>query len=193
MSFYTDDELRQLGLRECGREVSISRKASIYNAARISIGSHVRIDDFCVLSAGDGGIEIGNFVHIAVFASLIGAGRIELRDFSGLSSRVSIYSSNEDYSGAHLTNPTVPREFKQVRHADVSVGRHAIVGAGAVLLPGVVIEDGVAVGALSLVTKTCRSFGVYCGVPARRIGERKKNLLEKEAQLMEWLRARPVL
>ena len=37
-----------------------------------------RIDDFCVLSAGEGGIEIGDYVHVAVFCMLIGAGKIKL-------------------------------------------------------------------------------------------------------------------
>jgi galactoside O-acetyltransferase len=37
-----------------------------------------------------------------------------------------------------------------------------------------------AVGALSLVTKDCEAFGVYAGNPARRIKERKRDLLELE-------------
>ena len=36
------------------------------------IGNNVRIDDFCVLSAGEGGIEIEDFVHIAPNATLCG-------------------------------------------------------------------------------------------------------------------------
>jgi len=184
MSFYSRDELESLGLAHVGSQVLLSRRAVIYNPARISIGSNVRIDDFCLLSAGDGGIEIGDFVHIAVYCSLIGAGRITLQDFSGLSSRVSVYSSNDDYSGAHLTNPTVPAPFTGVSHADVLIGRHAIVGAGAVILPGITLGEGVAVGALSLVTKSCEGFGVYSGVPARRIRSRGQGLLELEQQFL---------
>lgn len=185
MSFYSTEELQTLGLATFGEDVRISKKASIYNPGRISIGSHVRIDDFCVLSAGEGGIEIGDYVHIAVYCSLMGAGKIKLDDFSGLSSRVSIYSSNDDYSGEHLTNPTIPDQFTGVTHADVLLGKHVIIGAGAVVLPGVCLEDGVAVGSLSLVSKNCAAFGIYSGVPARRIGERKRDLLELEKQLRQ--------
>jgi galactoside O-acetyltransferase len=183
MSFYSAEELQTLGLASIGEDVRISRKTSIYNPGRISIGSHVRIDDFCVLSAGERGIEIGDYIHIAVYCSLIGAGTIRLNAFCNLSSRVSIYSSNDDYTGKYLTNPTVPTEFTGVFHSDVSVGKHVIIGSGCVVLPGIYLEDGVAVGALSLVTKNCEAFGIYGGVPARRIGERKRDLLELEKQL----------
>lgn len=183
MSYYSTEELQTLGLASFGEDVRISKKASIYNPSRIAIGSHVRVDDFCVLSAGEGGIEIGDYVHIAVYCSLIGAGKIKLNDFCNLSSRVSIYSSNDDYSGEHLTNPTVPDKFTGVTHADVLLGKHVIIGSGSIVLPGICLADGVAVGALSLVTKNCQAFGIYGGAPARRLGERKRDLLELEKQL----------
>lgn len=182
MAFYSQEELSLLGLAQYGNNVLISNKATLYNPPKIVIGSNVRIDDFCVLSAGEGGIEIGNYVHIAVFCSLMGAGKIRLSDFSGLSSRVSIYSSNDDYSGEYLTNPTVPSNFTGVQHSDVYLGRHVIVGSGSVILPGVTLEDGVAIVALSLVAKDCLMFGTYSG--SRRIGERKKGLLELEKRLL---------
>jgi dTDP-4-amino-4,6-dideoxy-D-glucose acyltransferase len=184
MAYYTDEELKGLGLGACGSNVRLSTRAALHNANNIRIGDHVRIDDYCVLSAGVGGIDIGNFVHVAVFVSLIGAGRIYLQDFCGLSARVSVYSSNDDYSGAHLTGPNVPGEFTDVTHAPVIIGRHAIIGAGSVILPGMTLEDGVAVGAMTLVNKPCRAFGIYLGTPARRVGDRKQTLLELERQFL---------
>lgn len=177
-------EIESIGFAAVGEDVRISEQARFYGASRIRIGSHVRIDDFCVLSAGEGGIEIGNYVHIAVFSSLIGRGGIFLADFCNLSSRVAIYSSNDDYSGSSMTNPTVPAEFTNVHHAPVSLGRHVIVGSGSIILPGVTLEDGVAVGALSLVNKDCKAFGVYAGNPVRRIKERKRDLLELEKRFL---------
>jgi galactoside O-acetyltransferase len=79
-----------------------------------------------------------------------------------------------------MTNPTLPLEFTNVNHADVNIGRHAIIGSGSVVLPGVNIEDGVAVGALSLVTKNCEAFTIYSGSPLKRISSRHRNLLELE-------------
>lgn len=176
--------LEKMGFLALGDNVQISEKASLYNCAQIALGNNVRIDDFCVLAAGKGGITIGDYVHIAVGATLIGAGRITMSDFSGLSSRVSIYSSSDDYSGAHLTNPTVPAAYTGVTHADVHLGRHVIVGSGSVILPGVRLEDGVAVAALALVSRDCKAFGIYAGTPARFVKERKRDLLQLEQELL---------
>lgn len=183
MAFLTEDAVAALGFARIGRHVRISERASIYGPERISIADHARIDDFCVLSAGAGGIEIGSYVHIACFSSLIGSEAIVLRDFAGLSGRVSVYSSSEDYSGESLTNPTVPDAYRQPVHGRVLLERHAIVGAGSVILPGVTLGLGVSVGALTLVVRDLEAFGVYLGVPARKIGTRKQDLLQLEAKL----------
>lgn len=180
MGWISNVQLKEMGFACFGKHVMLSDKASYYNCKNIRLGDYVRVDDFCVLSAGVGGIDIGDYVHIAVFSSLIGAENISIASFSNISSRVSIYSSNDDYSGASMTNPTVHSNFTNVQHAIVSIGRHVIIGAGSIVLPGVVIEDGVAVGALSLVKKDCKSFGIYMGVPAKLFSERKRDLLELE-------------
>lgn len=185
MGFLSNESVRSMGFLSVGDNVSISDKASFYNCANISIGNNVRIDDFCVISAGSGGIRIGSFVHIAVACTLIGKEEIFVGDFSGISSRSAIYSSNDDYSGEFLTGPTIDDEFRKVDSRPVRIGRHAIIGSGCIVLPGVEIGDGVAIGALSLVSRKCESFSVYMGVPARRIKARKTDLLEKEKAFLE--------
>lgn len=185
MTMMSREVIKQMGFAAVGDNVLISDRASFYGTSRITIGDNVRIDDFCVLAAGVGGINIGHHVHIAVFSSLIGAGKITLSDFSGLSSRVSIYSSSDDYTGASMTNPTVPDKYKHVNHAPVYLGKHVIVGSGSVILPGVSIENGVAIGALSLVTKNCEAFGIYTGNPAKKIKNRLQDLLALEKQLLQ--------
>lgn len=184
MAFIPQGTLNKMGFAHLGENVLISDKASIYNCKEISIGSNVRIDDFCVLSAGVGGIKLGDYIHIAVYTSLIGAGKITLSDFCNISSRVGIYSSNDDYSGSTMTNPMVLDDYKSVANENVSLGRHVIVGSGSIILPGVIAEEGVAVGALSLVNKKCEAFGVYAGNPAHRIKERKRNLLDLEKEFL---------
>lgn len=184
MGYLSRLTLEGMGFASIGNNVAVSDKASIYNCSAIALGDDVRIDDFCVLSAGAGGISIGSNVHVAAFSLLVGAGRITLADFSGISSRVSIYSSTDDYSGASMTNPTVPSEFTGVQHGDVTLGKHVIVGSGTVILPGAVLEDGVAVGALSVVKGHCAAFGVYVGNPAKRLKSRKRDVLELETRFL---------
>lgn len=180
MSYCSPTELAGLGFGAYGDNVLISRQASLYRPELIRIGSNVRIDDFCILSAGAEGIDIGSHVHIACFSSLIGKGNIALEDFSNISSRVSIFSSNDDYSGESMTNPMIPDRFKKVSHGPVRVGQHAIIGCGAIVLPNITLGTGVCIGALSLVTRDCEEFGMYTGIPAKFIKSRSRKLLQVE-------------
>ena len=181
MAYLTQQQLEQMKFKQLGKNVKVSDKASIYNATNIHLDDNCRIDDFCIISAGIGGIYIGKYVHVAAYSSLIGAEKITLADFSGLSSRVSIYSSSDDYSGGFLTNPTVPVEYCNVDSRPVYIGKHVIVGAGAIVLPGAVLNTGVAIGSLSLVLgKEYPEFKIYAGTPAKAMKERKRNLLELE-------------
>ena len=185
MAWLTETQLKEMGFATLGRNVLISDKASIYNPSRISIGDFSRIDDFSIISAGNGGIEIGRNVHIASFSSLIGAEKITLADFSGLSSRVSIYSSSDDYSGAAMSNPTVPNKYTKVSNRPIYIGRHALVGSGSIILPGANLADGSCLGALSLLTKKTEDNSTYSGCPAKLIKKRKTGFLELEKQLIE--------
>ena len=150
MPFLTQDVLRSMGFRHLGRDVKISDKASIHNADQIEIGDRSRIDDFCVLS---GRLTIGRNVHVAVFCNLAGGTEgIRLEDFAGLAYGVHVFSQSDDYSGATMTNPTVPRQYKNETRKAVVIGRHCIVGAKSIVLPGVTLAEGSSVGAMSMVT-----------------------------------------
>lgn len=105
-----------------------------------------------------------------------------MRDYVNISSRVSIYSSNDDYSGEYMTNPMVPERLTNVLHADVVSDKHVIVGSGTVILPGSILRLGVAIGALSLVNGEISEFQIHAGVPTKFIKERSRRIdaIEKE-------------
>lgn len=129
-----------------------------------------------------GSVTLGRNVHVAVQCNLAGGEPgITMEDFSGLAYGVQVFAQSDDYSGGHLTNPTVPDAYKQVIKKPVRLGRHVIVGASSVILPGVDIAEGCSVGALALVHKSTAPWGVYVGSPARRIKERRQDLLALEA------------
>jgi galactoside O-acetyltransferase len=183
MSFLKQEELEKLGFKHLGKNVLISDKCSIYNSKNISIGDHTRVDDFSILSAGDGGIEIGRYVHIACFTSLIGKSKITMKDFSGLSSRVSVYSSSDNYDGEWMTNPCLPETVTNTQHKDVVIGKHVVIGSNSVVLPGVTLFDGSSVGAMSLVNKSIEGPYVCVGIPAKKIKDRKSKIFELEKTL----------
>ena len=149
--YWDESELRKLGFKSLGENVKISRSTKIYHPERINIGSNVRIDDFSLLSPGKDGIGLGNYVHISAYCGLVGKAKIELKDFVGLSSRVYLYSSSDDYSGLSLTNPTVPNKYTDVESDKVVIEKHVILGTCATVLPGVTIGSSSAIGAYSLV------------------------------------------
>jgi len=183
-SFLSNDELKNLGLKSFGKNVLVSRKASIYGAEAMSFGDHVRIDDFCILS---GKISIGCYVHISAYTALYGKSGIEIDDFATISGRVLVYSENDDYSGEFMTNPMVPSEFTNVQKAKVILGKHVIIASGSIVLPGVTLGEGACVGAMSLVKCNIDPWLIYAGVPATQIKVRKKHILELENQFLKRL------
>jgi len=185
-SKYLDEgELRKLGFKSLGENVKISRSTKIYHPERIDVRSNVRVDDFSLLSPGKDGIELGNYVHISAYCGLVGKARIELKDFVGLSSRVYLYSSSDDYSGLSLTNPTVPNEYTDVESDPVIIEKHVILGTCATVLPGVTIGSSSAIGAYSLVNNDIPKGVIAVGQPCVEIRKRDLKHLELEKQLSQ--------
>ncbi len=184
MAFLSPSQIKQIGFLHTGNNILLSDKASIYNPAKISIGDNCRIDDFCILSAGTGGISLGRNVHLACYVSIIGKNKIIVEDFSGISARVSIFSSSDDFSGDFLTGPTVDEKYRNVNNADVIIYKHVIIGSGALILPGVTIGEGGAVAALSLLTNDVEPFTIVGGVPAIFIKSRSRKLLTLENDII---------
>lgn len=175
-SFYSEEELKQIGFRTLGTDIFISRKVSIYGAEHISIGNHVRIDDFCILS---GYITLGNYIHIAAYAALYGGeSGIFLEDYASLSSRVTVYGASDDYSGEALTNPMVPDELRNVQIGPVHIEKHVIVGATSIILPGITLREGSAFGSFSFINKDSESWSINTGIPARKIKDRSRKILD---------------
>jgi len=172
--FLDATELAAIGFAAIGEDVRISRHALFFAPERIRIGARTRIDAFCILSAGAGGIIIGRNVHLSAHATILGGGAVTIGDFCTLSVRCAVFASNDDYSGATMTNPTVPARFRGAVDAPVTIGAHAILGASCVVLPGVTIGESAAVGALSLVREDLPPFAVAVGAPARVVGRRRE-------------------
>ena len=174
-SFYTEKELAKIGLKKYGKNVLISRKCSLYSPEKISIGNDVRIDDFCILS---GEITLGSHIHIAAYCALYGSFGIEMEDYTGLSPRCTVFSASDDFSGNYLISPMVDKCKTNVTGGKVLIKKYAQIGTGSTIMPSVIINEGVAVGAMSLINKNPDEWGIYAGIPAKRIKEREKGLLK---------------
>lgn len=175
--FYSRDELLAMNFRNLGENVLIDRLTPIYHPDKISLGSNVRIGSFCILS---GDICIGNYVHIASYVFLNGGVGIEMRDFSSVSSGVKVFTESSDFKGEGLVVPLVDEKYQKVTKSKIIFERHSVVGVNSVILPGAYLAEGVAVGAMSLLMQPTKPFGIYFGIPAKRMSERSRNILELE-------------
>lgn len=176
-----------LGLKKVGQDVTIWSGAKIISPEVISVGDSVIIDDFVFLMGGQS-TNIGSFIHIGAFTSIAGGGELIMDDFTCLSHGIRLFTGNDDYLGGSLTNSAVPHPYRLPIRSFVHIKKHAIVGANSVILPDVVIGEGVAIGANSLVKKDCEPWKIYVGSPAKAIRTRpKERILELEAQLREEL------
>ena len=141
---------------EVGRNVFIGRDAWINltsRSARLTIGD---------------GVTIGNS-----FTTGIGQ-RVEVGDGVMMSDRVTLLDQLHDFRGwvaEALAESRVPMSTWALTEAQpVVVGAGTWLGIGVVVLPGVTIGQGCAVGANAVVTRDLPDFSVAVGVPARIIG-----------------------
>lgn len=174
-SFYSEEELVQLGFKSIGKGCMISRKASFYGVSKMSIGNNVRIDDFCILS---GNIILGNHIHISAYCAIYGSEGVEFEDYTGMSARGTIYSSMDDFSGEYLIGPIHPEETTHVTGGKVTVKRFSQIGANALIFPDLTIGEGCVVGACSMVRKDLEPWGIYYGIPVKRAKDRSKVLVK---------------
>lgn len=174
----------KLDFAKIGDDVTIWPEAKIIFPEIISIGDSVIIDDFVFIMGGKK-TTIGSFVHIASFVSITGGGELEMDDFAGISSGCRLFTGDDDYLGGSLTGPTIPPPYRSPFRSYVHIKKHAIIGANTVILPGVTIGEGAAVGANSLVKSDLQPWTIYVGSPAKAIRTRpSKRMLELKAQLV---------
>ena len=186
IEYINEKYLKQIGIKNVGKNVLICRNCTIIGIENISIGNNVRIDGYTSLIANHkSGLKIGSNVHIASYCMLNSRFGIDLEDFSGLSHGVKIYSASDDYSGNALTNPTIPEEYLNLYKGRVKIGKHVIIGSGSVILPNLTIGEGCSIGANSLVNKSLEPWGVFFGSPVKKIKSRSKELLKLERKFNE--------
>jgi acetyltransferase-like isoleucine patch superfamily enzyme len=123
-----------------------------------------------------GGFEIRDPWKIAIDEGTIigdeckldGRNKITMGKNVNLSTGVWIWTEQHD-----LRDPNFRCNSKG---GEVRIDDYTWISSRATILPNTVINKGVVIGANALVTKECEDYGVYGGVPARKISERPRNL-----------------
>lgn len=136
--------LRRLGVR-MGEGSFIARKNYFMNRRGLSIGSHSHINRNCTIDAR-GGISIGDNVSISHGVYLMTGGH---------------YPNSKDFHGRYLP---------------IHIEDNVWIGVGATILQDVTIGKGAIVSAGAVVTKDVPEYAIVGGVPAKVIGQRNRDL-----------------
>jgi acetyltransferase-like isoleucine patch superfamily enzyme len=136
-------------------------------AGRLRCGERCRIDAFVTIT---GDVLLGDGVHIGNGAALFGTYGIEIGTGTSISPGAMLFSASENPRSPFTSNPQA--ETRDAITGPIKIGRRCVIGAGSVVLPEVVVEDEVVVGALSLVRDEDSPLVgglVYGGTPLRRL------------------------
>ena len=174
MAYFSQIELDKFGFKKIGKNVMLSTKASIYNHELIEIHDNSRIDDFCLIS---GNVTIGEYVHLAPY-TLVAGGEpgVLIENHVTCAYGVKIFSQSDDYSGESLTNSLLPKKYKNEIKKKVILKKHSIIGTSSIVMPGVLLEEGTAIGASSLVLKSTKPWSVNFGIPSKYVSDRSKKI-----------------
>lgn len=105
---------------------------------------------------------IGANCHINNNCMLDARGKLTIGNNVSISYNVSLCSAGHDIHSPYFDYILAPI----VIHDNVWIGLNATV------LKGVVIGEGAVIASGAVVTKDCDAWGIYAGVPAKKIGER---------------------
>ena len=141
MREYDDFRIRRIkrSLKSCGERVYISSKCIIW---------------------GESGLELGDDIDINSFTHIFATGGVKIGDGTLISSNCSL---------ASVTHPiNSEKRFEEpIIEKPIIIGKNVWIGTGAIIVPGVTIGDHAIVGAGSIVTKDVQEKTIVVGNPAK--------------------------
>lgn len=101
---------------------------------------------------------------------------ISIGNYCTLSHGVRLFTASADYSGESFHNVFPDGRYQNPKVGSIEIRDHVIVGANSVVMPGVTIGEGAAVGALSFVRNSLEDWSIYAGNPIKRLGSRSTEI-----------------
>lgn len=111
-------------------------------------------------------LSIGNRSHINRHCTIDARGGVTIKNKVSISHNVTLCSAGHDCQSPDFDYISAP----------IIIEDYVWIGINATILKGVTIGRGAVIAAGSVVTKNCEPLGIYAGVPAKKIGERKDNM-----------------
>jgi acetyltransferase-like isoleucine patch superfamily enzyme len=131
---------------------------------------------------GDGkNLTIGKNVSFGGRVVLFGTAPIEIGDNTMIALNTVIHTSTHDYNDHPMWCKRIDRPVK--------IGSHVWIGACAIILPGVVVDDYAVIGSGSVVTANVPRGAIVAGNPARIVRFREPASYLREPLITEWSEA----
>jgi acetyltransferase-like isoleucine patch superfamily enzyme len=160
---FRPEELRALG-PDCVLEPGVL----VFHPENVSLGRNVYVGHQTILKGYyKNELRIGDESWIGQQCFMHAAGGITVGARVGVGPGVKILTSQHAEAGRGI-----PVLFSPIETAPVVVEDDADVGVGAILLPGVTVGRGAVVGAGAVVTSDVPAYAVVAGVPARMLRSR---------------------
>lgn len=150
-----------------GSKCRLGKKFYVAGMPNIELGSNVSILDNVTIG-GNGNLTIGDRSVVGLCGIITATHRVTIGKDVMLAPYV--YIIDVDHANDVLD---IPMNKQGYRYGEVIIGDDVWIGTGCVILKGVKIGDGAIIAANSVVTKDIETYGIYGGVPAKKIKSRK--------------------
>lgn len=172
-------------LNKVGEDVFVSSLVSIARPELISLGNHVAIDPYLHCTTK---LETGDYVHISSHVSIIGGkkGFLKMGNFTNISTGGRIVCGSDEFKGFGIVSaPNLPEKYRDNLIVEPVIFEDFVnTGANVTILPGVILPQGIVIGACSLVHKKniLNPWTIYAGNPLRELGERPREKILQHAR-----------
>ncbi|MFZ0488092.1 MAG: acyltransferase, partial [Arenicellales bacterium] len=193
LGFFLRKKFYRLLFKKVGKGLIIGRNVSLRHPGNIVLGDNVTIDENCLIDArgaGDAGVELEDSVILnrgCMILAKNGPVRIARRTTVGSNSAIvslsgvdigeAVLLAGNCYLSAGSYNvdkgPSIIMDAGAYSTGPIRIGAGAWLGTGVIVLDGVSIGAGSVVGAAALVNKDVPDNGIAVGIPAKVVRDRR--------------------
>jgi len=152
-----------------GNNFKMDHDAIIQFKGTLIIGNDVVMNKYSEIISthiSNAKVIIGNKVILGVRVVIEASGSIVIGD------ETLITRDNYIFTHKHGIKRNMAIENQPIEFKSIKIGKDVFIGAGAIINCGVTIADGCVIAPGAVITKDTKPYGVYGGIPAKKINER---------------------
>lgn len=168
---FMGDNIRKR-LKFCGEGVRLYPLCKMIHSENALLDNEAKILDNVFIDAGKEFI-MGKYSMVTWYVLVEGGGKTYIGDRVFVGPGTKILSSTYKLNG-FFSMEFLPEGCGEIEYGNIKIENDAYLGANCTVLPGVTINEGAVAGANTLINKDLDAWGIYVGIPCKKIGERKR-------------------